>query len=75
MTSPDRVAVATNGHRPKLTDDALDAPSVDASEDPGEPGATASTSSAVTPGQLIAGFGIIAALVVLLLGRRRPRGG
>jgi hypothetical protein len=73
VTSPaDRVAVPTNGHRPALTDDALDAPSVDASDAPGE--ATGATAPTVTPGQLIAGFGILAALILLLVGRRRPRG-
>jgi hypothetical protein len=29
---------------------------------------------AVTPGQVIAGFGVLAALAVLLVGRRRGRG-
>jgi hypothetical protein len=70
VTSPaDRVAVPTNGHHPALTDDALEARSVDASEDRED---ASTTSSAPTPGQLIAGFGIVAALIVLLLGRRRP---
>ena len=72
MTSPaDRVAVPTNGHHPALTDDALDAPDIDASEDPSERGMAAPT---LTPGQLIVGAGIVAALVLLLLGRRRPGG-
>ena len=68
MTSPDRLAVPTNGHRPALTDEALDAPSVDpADADPvGTPN--------VTPGQAIVGFGIVAALILLFLGRRRGRG-
>ena len=74
MTSPaDRVAVPTNGHRPALTDDALDAPSIDASEEP-VAGRAGSAVSPVTPGQLIAGLGIVAALALLVLGRRRPRG-
>jgi hypothetical protein len=69
--SADRVAVPTNGHRPALTDDALDAPVADAAAEPATPrGAATST---VTPGQLIAGFGILAALLVLLAGRRRTR--
>jgi hypothetical protein len=66
----DRVAVPTNGHHPALTDEALDGQSVDAS---GEPGERPAASAAVSPGQLIAGFGIIAALILLLLGRRRGR--
>ena len=67
----DRIAVPTNGHHPALTEDALDAPATDASAGAGE---RATAVPAVTPGQVIAGFGIIAALVVLLLGRRRNRG-
>ena len=71
MTSPERVAVPTNGHRPALSDDAPDAPSID-------PAAAADedlvVSPNVTPGQVIAGFGILAALILVFLGRRRGRG-
>ena len=81
MSSGDRVAVPTNGHHPALHDDALDAPHHDAagSKDPpaasdsGEP-ATAAPSTAmpaITPGQVIAGVGVLAAVALLILGRRR----
>jgi hypothetical protein len=68
VTSPDRLAVPTNGHRPALTDEALDSPSID----PAEEDLVAAPS--VTPGQVIAGFGILAALILLFLGRRRGHG-
>ena len=68
MTSPDRLAVPTNGHRPALTDEALDSPSID----PADEDLVATPN--VTPGQVIAGFGILAALILLFLGRRRGRG-
>ena len=77
MSSADRVAVPTNGHHPALTDDALDAPHHDATgsdNTPAEPAETSSAMPAVTPGQVIAGFGVLAALALLLLGRRRGRG-
>src|SRR6188472_1296773 len=54
-------------------DDALDAPHHDAtgSDDrPAEPAETSTAMPAVTPGQVIAGFGVLAALALLLLGRR-----
>jgi hypothetical protein len=72
VTSSDRLAVPTNGHRPALHDDALDAPSIEADfgaqDRPGAPLAN------VSPGQIIVGFGVIAALILLLFGRRRGRG-
>ena len=68
MTSPDRLAVPTNGHRPSLTDEALDAPSIDPADE------DLVVTPTVTPGQVIAGFGIVAALILLFLGRRRGRG-
>jgi hypothetical protein len=67
----DRVAVPTNGHRRALTDEPFDAPSIEA--DFGALDPPAPTVPAFTPGQLIAGFGIIAALILLILGRRRGR--
>jgi hypothetical protein len=71
--STDRVAVPTNGHRPALNDDAPDAPPPD---DPADTGARpASAVPSVSPGQVIAGFGILAALILLVLGRRRGRDG
>jgi hypothetical protein len=69
VTSPDRLAVPTNGHRPALKDDTLDAPSIEA--DFGAQGRPASVFPTVSPGQVVVGFGIIAALIVLLFGRRR----
>ena len=80
MSSADRVAVPTNGHHPALKDDALDAPHHDASgsgDTPSEPTETPSASPTmpvVTPSQVIYGFGVLAALALLLLGRRRGRG-
>ena len=71
--SADRVAVPTNGHRPALSDDALDTMPADDVADSAAPPAAAVPS--VSPGQVIAGFGILAALALLVLGRRRGRGG
>ena len=71
--STDRVAVPTNGHRPALSDDAVDASPADDAADTAAPPAAAAPS--VSPGQVIAGVGILAALVLLVLGRRRGRGG
>jgi hypothetical protein len=68
VTSPDRLAVPTNGHRPALTDEVLDSPSGDSGDD------DLVATPSVTPGQVIAGFGILAALILLFLGRRRGRG-
>jgi hypothetical protein len=88
VSTGDRVAVPTNGHRPALTDDALDAPHHDGSGSPDQPGQKAEASDAapasdpaassaslptMTSGQVIAGFGLLAALALLLLGRRRGR--
>ncbi len=86
--SEDRIAVPTNGHRPPLSteapaaaalDPALTAPALTA------PAATAPAPAgglstdelrvAFTPGQVAAGFGIIAALILLVVGRRRGRRG
>jgi hypothetical protein len=71
--STDRVAVPTNGHRPALSDDALEPSGTDdaLADTDARP---APTASSVTPGQVIAGFGILAALILLVLGRRRGRG-
>ena len=68
--SDDRVAVPTNGHRPKMADqEAMDTAARTDLE--AERGAVAP--STVSPAQLAAGFGIIAAVILLLLGRRRAR--
>ena len=81
MSAGDRVAVPTNGHRPALHDEALDAPHHDPSgskdqpavSDAGEPAALApsTTMPAITPGPIIAGVGVLAAVALLILGRRR----
>jgi hypothetical protein len=76
MSPPnDRVAVPTNGHRPAMSDH----------DEPGTERGTATPPTitpdrgpraivpAVSPGQLAAGFGIIAALILLIIGRRRGR--
>ena len=67
MSGPkDRVTVPTNGHHPRLPD--------------GEPATELDTLAPlrpavpnVTPTQAVVGFGIVAALILLLLGRRRGR--
>jgi hypothetical protein len=73
--SDDRVAVPTNGHHPAMSD----------VEEPGTERGTATPPTvttdrgpraivpAVSPAQLAAGFGIIAAVILLVLGRRRSR--
>jgi hypothetical protein len=77
MSRPDdRVAVPTNGHHPALPDGDAD---LDLAESSDLGGGTPSLAlpggrpplPTVTPGQVAVGFGIIAALIVLLLGRRR----
>ncbi len=85
MSRPDdRVAVPTNGHHPAQSADAgetttarVDASAAgeaDAASGPPAQVVDRPTVSTVTPGQMAAGFGIIAALIVLLVGRRRgPR--
>jgi hypothetical protein len=87
--SGDRVAVPTNGHHPAMSehpDDAVAGTDSDVDENPSVAadfgaGATVaergarSTVPTVTPAQLAAGFGIIAALILLVLGRRRGRRG
>lgn len=54
----DRIPVPTNGHRPPLDTAAPDRPDL---------------RIAVTPAQAAVGFGVIASLVLLLLGARRRR--
>lgn len=83
MSPPDdRVAVPTNGHRPAMSDQER---SIDPTALPGTERGAATTPTvpsdrgpraivpAVSPGQLAAGFGIIAAVILLVLGRRRSR--
>ena len=73
----DRVAAPSNGHHPALSPD--DAPSATDATDlgSGRPSLVLTTNRpavpSVTPTQAVVGFGIIAALILLLLGRRRGR--
>ena len=78
MTQPeDRVAVPTNGHHPRLGDDDLDPSELDEPTDlgAGSPSFTLPSGRpnvpTITPTQAAVGFGIVAALILLLLGRRR----
>ena len=82
--SGDRVAVPTNGHHPPLSEHPTDPVGADpdvAATDPGagppavEDRGARSPVPVITPGQLAAGFGIIAALILLVVGRRRGRRG
>jgi hypothetical protein len=83
MTSPgDRVASPTNGHHPALRDGDVETDLDDLPEatDLGR-GAPSMALPAlrpaipnVTPTQAVVGFGIIAALILLVLGRRRGGG-
>jgi hypothetical protein len=72
----DRVAVPTNGHRPALGDGDPAADLADTSDlGSGMPSFSIPTLRPtvppVSPAQAAVGFGIIAALILLLLGRRR----
>ena len=82
----DRIPVATNGHRHPLTGEdraegvvgAERAPSSLADASPPERGRTPQVNPvmgppAFTPTQIAVGFGLVASLIVLLLGRRRRR--
>jgi hypothetical protein len=63
----DRIPVPTNGHKPP--------PPVDARPPGPDPGpAGPDLRIAVTPAQAAVGFGIIASLILVVLGRRRRRG-
>ena len=76
-TDPDRIAVPTNGHKPH----ALTAPLPPLRGEPptaAEPLHTFSPTDpallgSVSPRQLAIGFGIVASLVLLALGRSRTR--
>jgi hypothetical protein len=74
----DRVAVPTNGHRKAMPENEQTTP-VGTERGSGTPTAVTSDRGpranvpAVSPGQLAAGFGIIAALILLFIGRRRGR--
>jgi hypothetical protein len=79
----DRIAVPTNGHRARATDSEVDAHLAEATDlgattaadeaaDAPEPPVVVSTPP-VSRTALAAGFGVVAAIVVLLLGRRLGR--
>ena len=76
MSPPDdRVAVPTNGHRPAMSDHDEPGTERGAATRPtvtSDRGPRASIPS-VSPAQFAAGFGIIAAVILLVLGRRRNR--
>jgi hypothetical protein len=76
-SSADRIAVPTNGkHAPMALAESDDSPSVEApsAEDPIDD-ATDAPRVIVTPGQAtVVGFGILAGLILLALGRRRGKG-
>jgi hypothetical protein len=81
--SGDRVAVPTNGHRPPLSDPDVEGDLSDATDlGAGEPElesigpsriGVAITPPAVSPGQLAAGAGVIAGLILFIIGSRRSR--
>ena len=62
---PDRIAVPTNGKGPHPVEEA--APVADAQSSP-------PATVAFTPTQLAVGFGILASLVLIVVGRMRRRG-
>ena len=61
----ERIQVPTNGHGPRAIDEPADADDGSGRDD---------STLAFTPAQLAIGFGIIASLLVLLVGRLRRRG-
>lgn len=70
--STDRIPVPTNGHRPPL---AAETPTVREEAVPTRGPSADDPRVAFTPGQVAAGFGIIAALILLVAGRRRGKRG
>lgn len=72
--SDDRIPVPTNGHHPPLDEAAIEAgvdAGVDDMEDPR--GDRPDLRIALTPAQAAVGFGVVASLVLLVLGARRRR--
>lgn len=63
----DRIAVPTNGRGPQPVPDPMPP---EATERPAPPASTAP----FTPTQLAVGFGILASIVVIVVGRMRQRG-
>jgi len=75
----DRFAAPTNGHQPALRHDDVDTDLAETTDLGGgtpnmETPTLRPTVPNVTPTQAVVGFGIIAALILLLLGRRRGGG-
>ena len=68
---PDRIAVPTNGRRPHAVAEAP-APAAPPDGGAGEP-SDEEMSTAFSPKQLAIGFGIVASLVLLLIGSARRR--
>ena len=76
MTRPtDRVGAPTNGHRPRLSDDEAhvrsDATELGAGAPSFQPPDIRAQVPNITPTQAAVGFGIVAAIILFLLGRRR----
>ena len=75
----DRIAVPTNGHTPRAFEASPDqAPTTqpDAIQPP-DPVPTVTSSEmtvSVTPAQIAVGFGVIAGIILMVLGRRAGRG-
>ena len=73
----DRISVPTNGRKPHTVPDAT-GPAADPADDaaPRDPVVTATSPEltiSVNPAQLAVGFGVIAAVILLLVGRHRGR--
>jgi hypothetical protein len=79
----DRIPVPTNGHHPPLTAESTPGATGESSSVPDpirsdtdiEVTARPSVEITVTPAQLAVGLGIVAGLILLVLGRRRGRRG
>jgi hypothetical protein len=73
----DRVAAPSNGHQPTLSPDDAESTTDATDLGSGRPSlvlpAIRPAVPVVSPTQAVVGFGIIAALILLLLGRRRGR--
>jgi|GEM_PF-5476861 len=76
-TSDDRIPVPTNGHHalPAVVDEVAGTPAAASASDASDDELDA-PKVIVTPGQAtVVGFGILAGLILLFLGRRRGRNG